>query len=137
MTKSILSVNAGSSSVKINFYTLDNPPREIVDASVSGITAPPVVFKYKRGSEKHKEKLDVELATSQDAFKFLLERCFTDPQLSEVASPDDLEYICHRVVHGGNYDKPVVITDETYGSLKVIEDLAPLYVPHFLCSSVS
>jgi acetate kinase len=126
MPKSILAVNAGSSSVKITFYTFDNPPRTIVDAAISGITAPPSTLKYQAGGRKHKEELKEKLSTAQDAFKYLLQRCFSDPELSEVASADDVEYICHRVVHGGDYRDAVEINDETLGHLKGLEDLAPL-----------
>lgn len=129
MAKFILAVNAGSSSVKITFYTFENPPRAVVDAQVSGITAPPPSLKYQRGSKKHKEELKEKLNTPQDAFKYLLQRCFNDPELSEVASEDDLAYICHRVVHGGDYDEAVEINDETLHHLEELEDLAPLYGP--------
>ncbi|KAJ5960430.1 Acetate/Proprionate kinase [Penicillium vulpinum] len=127
MPKSILAVNAGSSSVKITFYTFENPPRTIADAVVSGITAPPPKLKYRQGDKKHKEEIKEKLSTPQDAFKYLLQRCFSDPDLSEVASVDDLEYICHRVVHGGDYREAVEINDETFDHLKALEDLAPLH----------
>lgn len=126
--KTILSVNAGSSSVKITFYTFENPPKAIVNAQISGITAPPLKLKYTRGSEEHKEEVKDRLSTPQDAFKFLLQRCFSDPELSEVTSPEDLAYICHRVVHGGDYNESVVITNDTYHRLEELENLAPLYV---------
>jgi len=126
MAKTVLSVNAGSSSVKITFYAFKNPPRAIADAQISGITAPPTALKYQRGSVKHKEKLQEKLSTPQDAFKYLLKRCFSDPELSEVASEGDLAYICHRVVHGGDYPDSVEINDETMSHLEKLEELAPL-----------
>ncbi|OJJ85645.1 putative acetate kinase [Aspergillus glaucus CBS 516.65] len=127
MPKSILSVNAGSSSIKITFYTFELPPRELANAQISGITAPPPTLKYTKGDQTHKEELKDKLSTPQDAFKALLKRCFSDPELSEVASSDDLSYICHRIVHGGDYPEAVEINDETYHTLKGIEDLAPLH----------
>lgn len=128
MAKYVLAVNAGSSSVKITFYTFENPPRAIADAQISGITAPPPTLKYQRGSVKHKEELQEKLPTPQDSFKYLLKRCFNDPELSEVASETDLAYICHRVVHGGDYRDSVEINDESLHHLEALEDLAPLYV---------
>ncbi|EAU35051.1 conserved hypothetical protein [Aspergillus terreus NIH2624] len=125
--KSILSVNAGSSSVKLTFYTFEKTPKEIANAQISGITAPPQTLKYTCGSNTHKETLDEKLGTPQAAFKSLLQRCLSDPALSEVASTDDLAYICHRVVHGGDYDRAVMIDDETYHKLEELEDLAPLH----------
>ncbi|KAJ5736105.1 Acetate/Proprionate kinase [Penicillium malachiteum] len=127
MVKYILAVNAGSSSVKVTFYTYENPPKAIADAQVSGITAPPPALKYQRGAVKIKEKLEEKLDTPQDAFKYILKRCFDDPELSEVASDADLAYICHRVVHGGDYMDSVKITDETLHHLEALEDLAPLH----------
>lgn len=126
MPKSILSVNAGSSSIKITFYTFEKPPRPIADASISGITAPPPVLKYQQGDKKHKEEVKEKLSTPQDAFKYLLKRCYDEPELSEVSNDDDLEFICHRVVHGGDYRDAVEINDETFHRLKGLEDLAPL-----------
>ena len=128
MGKYILAVNAGSSSVKVTFYTTDNPPRAIVDAQVSGITAPPPVLKYQRGTVKIKKELQQKLSNPPETFKYILQYCFNDPELSEVASDRDLAYICHRVVHGGDYTEAVEITDGTVQHLEELEDLAPLYV---------
>ncbi|OJJ00445.1 hypothetical protein ASPVEDRAFT_82013 [Aspergillus versicolor CBS 583.65] len=125
--KSILSVNAGSSSVKITFYTYEKNPRAIANAQVSGITAPPATLKYTLGEKQRKEELKEEVSNPQDAFKLLLKRCFTDPDLSDVASSDDLAYICHRVVHGGDFESATIITEETYHQLEKLEDLAPLH----------
>lgn len=127
MTKTILSVNAGTSSVKATFYTLDSPPREIVDVSVTGLSSPPPSIKYKCRGQKYKEQLDVNIDTPPKAFNLLLDRCIHDPRLLELTSTDDLEYICHRVVHGGDYDQPIIITDKTYDYLKTLDHLAPLY----------
>lgn len=77
---------------------------------------------------KIKEELKEKLNTPQDAFKYILQRCFNDPELSEVASDRDLAYVCHRVVHGGDYQDAVEINDETLHHLEDLEDLAPLYV---------
>ncbi|KAJ5918479.1 Acetate/Proprionate kinase [Penicillium verhagenii] len=127
MAKYILAVNAGSSSVKVTFYTYENPPRAIADAQVSGITAPPPSLKYQRGTVKIKEELKGKLDTPQDAFKYILQRCFNDPELSEVASETDLKYICHRVVHGGDYKESIKINEQTLHQLEELEDLAPLH----------
>ncbi|OQE19908.1 hypothetical protein PENSTE_c014G04026 [Penicillium steckii] len=127
MAKTILAVNAGSSSVKVTFYTFENPPRPIADAQVSGITAPPATFKYQRGESTQKEQPQDNLSTPQDAFKYILKRCFSDSDLSQVASEQDLAYICHRVVHGGDYHEAIEINDETLHHLEELEDLAPLH----------
>jgi acetate kinase len=105
---------------------LEKPPRTIVDAQVSGITSPPQSLKFKTQTEEKKEQLKENLSTPPEAFKFLLQRCLSDPDISDVASTDDLAYICHRVVHGGDYTDAAEISDETYHYLRGMEDLAPL-----------
>ncbi|KAL3470843.1 Acetokinase family-domain-containing protein [Aspergillus californicus] len=125
--KLILSVNAGSSSVKITFYTYEKTPKVIANAQISGITAPPATLKYTSGDKERKEELKEEVNTPQDAFKLLLKRCFTDSDLKEVTSSDDLAYICHRIVHGGDFESSAVINDKTYHQLEQLEDLAPLH----------
>lgn len=128
MTKSILAVNAGSSSVKITLYTTDRPPKALANAQVSGLTAPPQTLKYSSGSKQHKEQLKESVTSAPAAFKYLLKRLFEDPEFAEVAGPQDITYICHRIVHGGDYKGPVEINDETLGHLEGLEELAPLYV---------
>jgi len=39
----------------------------------------------------------------------------------------DILYICHRVVHGGDFHDPVIINEETYQHIERLSDLAPLY----------
>ncbi|KAL4810510.1 Acetokinase family-domain-containing protein [Aspergillus unguis] len=125
--KSILAVNAGSSSVKLTFYTLEDTPQVLAHAQVSGITAPPATLKYKAGGKEKKEELKEEVSSGPDAFKLLLKRCFTDQDLKDVASEKDLAVICHRVVHGGDFEGGVVINEKTYHQLEELEDLAPLH----------
>lgn len=110
-----------SPSTPMNSHQRLSPMR-----SSRGSRPPPVTLKYTKGSQTHKEELKEKVDTPQDAFKFLLNRCFSDTELSDVASSDDLSYICHRVVHGGDYPEAVEINDATFHHLKGIEDLAPL-----------
>ncbi|KAK0612952.1 Acetokinase family-domain-containing protein [Bombardia bombarda] len=130
--KIILSVNAGSSSVKISVYTAkrgQSSPEKLAEASISGLTAPPPTLDYaRRGetvtkSEKVKEKADNPLA----AFGVLLKTLIDDADLPEISSKSDIGIVCHRIVHGGDYTRAVVISDETYHHLETINDLAPLH----------
>lgn len=127
MPRIILSINAGSSSVKATFYKLQNPPVAVLDAQVSGITSPPQTLKYSTQTDTKKEQLKESLGTPPEAFKYLLQRCLTDSDIAQLAGADDLEFICHRVVQGGDYTQAIEINDETYHNLEKIEDLAPLY----------
>ena len=127
MGKAILAVNAGSSSVSISLFKWEHPPAKIATAKVAGITAPPQIFKYLRGSEEKKEEIGDKLGSPQDAFKYLLDRFLNDPSLQEVlGDKGDFAYICHRVVHGGDFEHAVLINEETHSYLQDLKDLAPL-----------
>ncbi|DAA78466.1 TPA_exp: putative acetate kinase [Trichophyton benhamiae CBS 112371] len=127
MGRVILSVNAGSSSVKVNVYHLKNPPVEVAAASVSGLTAPPSVFKYEHGSNHQKHETEEEIKSPQDAFKYILKRLLHDQELQVVSSNSDYAYVCHRVVHGGDLEEEVVIHEKTFNYLETLQDLAPLH----------
>ncbi|KAK2742383.1 hypothetical protein FQN55_007917 [Onygenales sp. PD_40] len=127
MAKAILSINAGSSSVKVTVFKPGKPLVRLASAQVAGLTAPPRIFTYSRGTKQKKEDINEDIKSPQDAFKYLLEHFLNDPGLQEVATKDDFTYLCHRVVHGGDFKKEAVITNETYNYLQALKDLAPLH----------
>ncbi|KAK3336525.1 acetate and butyrate kinase-like protein [Cercophora scortea] len=131
MAKIILSVNAGSSSVKISVYTAERgqAPVQLAETSISGLTAPPCTLSYSRGDQVLDKDRMVEqkVETQADAFGVLLQTLIDDGELGEISSRDDIGIVCHRIVHGGDYTKPQLISDETYHHLEEINDLAPLH----------
>ncbi|KAK4250503.1 Acetokinase family-domain-containing protein [Corynascus novoguineensis] len=127
----ILAVNAGSSSVKVSVYTAQRgePPTQIAEVQVSGLTAPPAALKYERGDEtviEHRE-VDEQVNGQTDAFRVILETLVNDHDLPSIKSKDDIGIICHRIVHGGDYTKPQLVSDGTYTHLEKLNDLAPLH----------
>ncbi|KAI1824232.1 acetate kinase [Xylaria intraflava] len=136
MAKVILSVNAGSSSVKISAYTAsqDKDPSQIAEADVSGLTAPPTLLNYKRrGETVAKNKVVSAKVESQEyAFRTLLRTLIEDAGLPEISGKGDIAMACHRVVHGGDYTAAKVINAETYHHLEALADLAPLHNAHAL-----
>lgn len=132
MTKIILSINAGSSSVKISVYSVaeaGKPPSRIAETQIDGLTSPPPQLKYLRGTEvvaKYK-KIDKSIESQDDAFKFLLDQLTSDKELKEISKKEDITLACHRIVHGGDYDAPQLINQDTYHHLEVLTDLAPLH----------
>lgn len=131
MMKVILAINAGSSSVKISVYTAEKneAPRQIADSQVSGLTAPPAQLTYsRRGESIHKGKEVTDVVKNQDdAFDLLLNTLIDDNQLQEIEKREDIAIACHRIVHGGDYDRSQTITQETYHHLEELSDLAPLH----------
>jgi acetate kinase len=132
MPKIILSINAGSSSVKISVYSAGKAgaePKQLAETQIDGLTSPPPQLKYLRGLETvaKDKKIDQKIESQDDAFKFLLDQLINDKGLPEISKKEDITHACHRVVHGGDYDTPKVITQDTYHHLEALTDLAPLH----------
>lgn len=122
----ILAINAGSSSVKASLYKSTNPPQLIATANVQGLTAPPVNFKFQHGNESFKTKISDKGLDCREAFQHIINHILQSEKVGEVSKGEDFKYLIHRVVHGGKYDKEVVITEDSYNYLQDLSDLAPL-----------
>ncbi|KAH7076122.1 Acetokinase family-domain-containing protein [Paraphoma chrysanthemicola] len=132
MPEIILSINAGSSSVKISVYEtpLDSKsqvPTQLAEAVVEGLTAPPAKLNYERGSQKTKGQELEDIKSQEDAFRYILERLTNDTGLPELNDKEDIKFTCHRVVHGGDYPRSQVIDKKTYHHIEELSDLAPLH----------
>lgn len=57
----------------------------------------------------------------------MLDQLINDKDFPQISKKEDIAIACHRVVHGGDYDAPKVITQETYHHLEELTDLAPLH----------
>jgi acetate kinase len=133
----ILSVNAGSSSLKISLFRLSNqsgstqgdhePVTLLLTSSISNLSSPPAKFSFDCPSLGDKGVKEEDVSSINDhasAFAHFLD-C-----LKEEASidRDEIVHVCHRVVHGGDYTEPVIISNESYHHIEKLSDLAPLYV---------
>ena len=125
----ILSINSGSSSVKVSIYKSNSSdtPVQLADAQISGLTAPPAKLTYERGSEKIKNQELSGISSNEDACNHILDYLVNDTGLAEISSKDDITYACHRVVHGGDYPAAHIIDADTYHHLEELTDLAPLH----------
>lgn len=128
----ILSANAGSSSLKISLYELvgDNAesPKLLLTSSISNITAPPVKFSFIplaiTSETPHIKNEEVPAITEHaSAFSHFLDSLESKVNIDK----NRIVQVCHRVVHGGDYTDPVVISDETYHHIEKLSDLAPLH----------
>ena len=125
----ILSINSGSSSVKVSIYksSSSSPPIQLADAQISGLTAPPAKLTYERGPEKIKNQGVEGISSNEDACNYILNRLVNDKGLTEISSREDITHACHRVVHGGDYPAAHIIDEDTYHNLEGLTDLAPLH----------
>ncbi|KAK4178854.1 Acetokinase family-domain-containing protein [Triangularia setosa] len=129
--KIVLSVNAGSSSVKVSVYDVEfsQAPVQIAEAQISGLTSPPPTLKYVKDGKLvvKAKKVDDEIKDQRDAFTLLLETLIDDEDFPQIKSKEDVGIVCHRIVHGDDYTKPQLISNETYHHLENLNDLAPLH----------
>lgn len=126
----ILSINSGSSSVKVSVYRLTEPlssPTQLADAQISGLTAFPTSLTYLRGSESTRNHELSDVSSNENAFSRILDHLVSDNGLPQISNKEDISYACHRVVHGGDLPNAHVIDEETYHRLEDLTDLAPLH----------
>lgn len=129
MVKTILAINAGSSSVKVALFR-ETRKRAIrlASAEVAGLNEAQPSFEYQRGDHQDKTTVNEKLGSHDAAFKYILRKIYEDQELKDVGGQEDITYACHRVVHGADYSEEVLITKETVHHIEDLEDLAPLYV---------
>ena len=120
----LLSVNAGSSTLKFRLYEM---PEEklIMKGQYERIGLEGSCYNLKIGNEKFSAL--VELKDHKDAVSLLLEHLLEHKVISSL---DEIEAVGHRIVHGGNkYSKSVKIDDRVLLEVESISPLAPLHNP--------
>lgn len=129
----LLSLNTGSSSLKISLYinnVLGNniratePLKLLLTSSISSISSPPAHFSFSQVDHPStsKDASDDSIHDHASAFAHFLSHLAEDLSIDKKR----IRYICHRVVHGGDYNEPVKITKESYHHIANLYDLAPL-----------
>ena len=109
----LLTINAGSSSLKFATFKLGSEPLCELRGQLSGIGQGQAKLS---GVDWSAENLKLE--THRDALDLLIARL-------------DIVAVGHRVVHGGTrFTAPVKIDAETIGALRELIPLAPLHQPH-------
>jgi len=143
----VLSVNAGSSSLKFALYPFDTQllgeplligqfeRLEAWDESLSksSITKRVAILKYTRQGESTLT-LEIQLSAGEDPFDCaitVLKQLIDESLGQEANSKRSLSAISHRVVHGGSlYKSSVIVTKEVIEQLSTLNPLAPLHQPH-------
>lgn len=127
MTQAILTLNAGSSSLKFSLFTLvgDVPERRYVGSFDRGASPDQVTVTAVDGQANVLPLVEPgELAC---AFAAVLDWCEGRDDFGQVVA------VGHRVVHGGmHHGAPVVLDDAVIADLATLSPLAPLHQPHNL-----
>ncbi len=120
----ILSVNAGSSSLK--FTGFEMPSEDVLISGVfERIGIDNSFYTIKVNGEKIKK--EVELPTHKEAFEILIKELIDN---NIVKSLDEIKGVGHRIVQGGAYfDKTEIATGDVVEKIDELSSLAPLHNP--------
>lgn len=129
MKQAILTINAGSSSIKFALFPLAKPisPEAEVSGQIDGIgtAATKMVAKDRSGAKIADQAISGEQVSHDQAFDALL-KWFQSTQTGW-----QIIAVGHRVVHGGDrYSQPTVIDATVLAHLTSFIPLAPLHEPH-------
>lgn len=120
----VLSVNAGSSSLKFQVYEM---PEEIVliSGGFERIGIGDSFYTIKLNGEKFKK--EVTLNSHEDAFRILVDELIDN---KIIITTDEIKAVGHRTVQGGEkYDHTVVIDESVINDMIKYSPLAPLHNP--------
>ncbi|OWU73030.1 acetate kinase [Marinibacterium profundimaris] len=123
----ILTLNAGSSSLKTAFYDTATGGASLMTGQVDRIgSAPHLKATWADGTRVERD-LDNPQAGHAGAMKAVL-------RLVEEGAPEArIEAVCHRIVHGGpDRTDSVVLTEAIIKELSALAPYAPLHQPHNL-----
>ncbi len=129
MKEMILTLNAGSSSVKFALFEAAAEPQLIFRGQVDGIGSD-ARMKMKGADGKIISKRDLDEATTKtpsDGLAVIIET------INTLAPDANITAVGHRIVHGGvDYDGPVLLDEKVLAKLKALTPFAPLHQPHNL-----
>ena len=120
----ILSVNAGSSSLKFTLFLMPEG-KELIGGCFERIGIDNSFYTIKVNGEKIKK--EVELPNHKVAFEILIKELIEN---KIVESLDEIKGVGHRIVQGGSYfDKTVIADEDAISKIDELSGLAPLHNP--------
>jgi acetate kinase len=129
VSETILVVNAGSSSIKFQLFSLGTRDQlqRLLKGQIEGIGVHPKLIAKETARQPIEEAWSAQEVTSvPQALDKLV--AFLRARLGKLPTA-----IGHRVVHGGpDYSEPVVINDSVLDRLETFSPLAPLHQPNNL-----
>ena len=120
----ILSVNAGSSSLKFNLISLPEE-KELISGYFEKIGLEDSFYSIKINGEKTKK--EAKITNHSEAIKYLIQELYDNKVINSL---EEIDGVGHRLVHGGDkYNKSVIITDDVIKTVSDLSSLAPLHNP--------
>lgn len=120
----ILSVNAGSSSLKFTLFELPEN-KELINGYFEKIGIGNSFYTIKVNGQKFEREVD--LKDHSIAVKYLIEELINN---KVIASLEEIDGVGHRIVHGADkYAESVILNEEILKDIESFNALAPLHNP--------
>jgi len=120
----IISINAGSSSLKFSLFNMENKEL-LISGYFERIGMAGSFVNFKLNGKKIRK--DVDLNNHEAAVKVLLEELIN---LGVIKSLEEIDAVGHRIVHGGDtYNQSVILDEKVINIVEELSDLAPLHNP--------
>ncbi len=120
----ILSVNAGSSSLKFTAYEMPEE-KVLISGTFERIGIGDSFYTIKINGEKIKK--EKEFSSHKEAVETLIEELLANKVINSL---EEIEGVGHRLVHGGEkYASSVVIDEDVIKTVGDLSELAPLHNP--------
>lgn len=121
----VLVVNAGSSSLKYQFFDTTNGT--VVAKGLCDRIGIDGTISHKQLVSGKEYSAEVAIPNHSVATKLVVE-CLLSSEYGCVGSMDEIEAVGHRIVHGGAYfSESVLLSDDVLSKLELCRDLAPLH----------
>ena len=129
----ILVINCGSSTIKYQLFNMDTKEVlcsglvEKIGESISRITHK----KFPDTDHATKTVQEEQFPTHAEGMKKAVEMMMTG-DTAVITDINEISGVGHRIVHGGSYFKPMIVTPEVVENLRKVIPLAPLHNPGHL-----
>jgi acetate kinase len=124
MPPCVLTINAGSSSIKFALFEAEAPPTRLVSGMIERIGEAECTLAWRAAGDSAWQRQSISAATNEAAIEPLME------WLDSHVGIDSITGIGHRVVHGGpTYAEPVRATPAVIAELKRLSPLDPKHLP--------
>ena len=116
---SVLTINAGSSSIRFAFYGAGSGAAKLEYGKIERIGQPGAAFEVSAGKGKDAQRIALDAGSFRSAVDSLVRWLESQPQFADVSA------VGHRVVHGMTHSQPARVTPQLLGELKAAVALRP------------
>jgi len=120
---SVLTINGGSSSIRLALYEQGEPLRRLLDGKVDRVGLSGTNLTFKDSTGQPQESRTIDTGSHRSAVVFLLDWLETQQSFASVKA------VGHRVVHGMKHSAPERITPKLLAELHRTTPYAPDHLP--------